>query len=43
MKREFNMNTTKKLVMLLALMLPVTAIALPPYDYDNYEFEVDGP
>ena len=42
MKREFNMNTTKKLVMLLALMLPVTAIALPPYDYDNYEFEVDG-
>lgn len=36
------MNTTKKLVMLLALMLPVTAIALPPYDYDNYEFEVDG-
>ena len=30
------------LVTLLAFMLPVTAIALPPYDYDNYKFEVDG-
>ena len=37
------MNTIKKLMtLLLALMLPVTAIALPPNNYDNYEFEVDG-
>lgn len=37
------MNTTKKLIiLLLALVLPVTAFALPPYNYTNYEFEVDG-
>lgn len=37
------MNTTRKLMtLLLALMLPVTIYALPPYNYDNYEFEVDG-
>ena len=37
------MNTTKKLMtLLLALLLPITAIALPPYSYTNYEFEVDG-
>lgn len=37
------MNTTKKLIiLLLALMLPVTAFTLPPYNYTNYEFEVDG-
>lgn len=37
------MKTTKKLMtLLLALMLPVTAFALPLTDYINYEFEVDG-
>ena len=37
------MKATKKLMsLLLAMMLPASAIALPPYDYDNYEFEVDG-
>ena len=37
------MNSTKKLMtLLLALMLPVSIFALPPTDYDNYEFEVDG-
>ena len=37
------MNTTTKLMtLLLALLLPITAIALPPYSYTNYEFEVDG-
>ncbi len=38
------MKTNKKLMMtlMLALLLPVTAVALPPYDYTNYEFAVDG-
>ena len=37
------MDTTKKLmIMLLVLLLPVTIFALPPTNYDNYEFEVDG-
>ena len=36
------MKTTKKLMTLLALLLPVTAIALPPTNYNLYEFEVDG-
>ena len=38
------MNTKKKLMtlLLLALLLPITATALPPTNYDNYEFEVDG-
>ena len=36
------MNTTTKLItLLLALILPVTAFALPQ-DHDNYEFIVDG-
>ena len=37
------MNTTKKLMtLLLALILPATVFALPPYSYTNYEFAVDG-
>ena len=37
------MDTTKKLItLLLAIVLPVTIFALPPTNYDNYEFEVDG-
>ena len=38
------MNTTMKLMTLLvvALLLPTTAFALPPYSYDNYDFTVDG-
>ena len=37
------MDTTKKLMtLLLAIVLPVTIFALPPTNYDNYEFEVDG-
>ena len=30
------------MIMLLVLLLPVTIFALPPTNYDNYEFEVDG-
>ena len=37
------MNTTTKLMtLLLALILPATVFALPPYSYTNYEFAVDG-
>lgn len=37
------MNTTKKMMaMLLALIIPATVFALPPTDYTNYEFAVDG-
>ena len=37
------MKTSKTLMtLLLALLLPVTAIALPPTNYNLYEFEVDG-
>ncbi|MBQ9576043.1 MAG: leucine-rich repeat domain-containing protein, partial [Muribaculaceae bacterium] len=38
------MKTKNKLMMtlMLALLLPVTAVALPPYGYTNYEFAVDG-
>jgi len=37
------MNTTKKLMtLLLALLLPASAIALQPSSYTNYEFEVNG-
>lgn len=37
------MSTTMKLKMLLLTLLPpVTASALQPYNYVNYEFEVDG-
>jgi len=37
------MNTFKQLMtLLLALALPVTATALPPYSYTNYDFEEDG-
>ena len=37
------MSMTKKLMtLMLTLMMPVTAIALPPYNRINYEFEVDG-
>ena len=35
-------TTTKLMTILLALLLPLNAFALPPTDYDNYEFEVDG-
>jgi hypothetical protein len=37
------MNTTTKLMtLLLALILPASVFALPPYSYTNYEFAVDG-
>lgn len=38
------MDTIMKLMTLLvvALLLPTTAFALPPYSYDNYDFTVDG-
>lgn len=37
------MITTKKpMTLLLALILPATVFALPPYSYTNYEFAVDG-
>ena len=42
-KSNDTMSMTKKLMtLMLTLMMPVTAIALPPYNRINYEFEVDG-
>ena len=35
-------KTTKLMTLLLALILPATVFALPPYSYTNYEFTVDG-
>lgn len=43
LKNDNRMSTIKKLMtLLLALVLPVTAMALPPYSYTNYDFEEGG-